>query len=200
MGFMSYLLGHILAASMATKKGCPLASLGFLTVALAGFIGGTCALLWHAFQPPIFQYVVLRFGLNEDAFASTNGSLADFAAFVGLPCVGLTFLKRVGVVQLNATDTTMVIILGTAEAATRGLHPSKREMAKILVNVFFFVFPVALVSAQEGNLRSLGGIGLFVVAGLVITADRHRSIAGIRCENWFHYCIGAAAYLVAHGI
>jgi hypothetical protein len=142
----------------------------------------------------------LRFGFDENKFAAANGNLADYAAFVGLPCVGLAFLPKVKTLKLNASNTTIVIVLGCIEALTRGLHPERRDSIKVLVNLLFFVAPVALVSVQEANLLSLGGIILFVVAGLVITADRNRSIAGVRCENWFHYCIGVAAYLIAQGL
>lgn len=102
--------------------------------------------------------------------------------------------------QLKAADSSIVIMLGCIEAATRGMHPTKREQAKILVNVVFFVAPVVLAAVQNSNFQLLGGIALFVVAGLVITADRHRCILGVRCENWFHYCLGIAAYIIALGL
>ena len=142
----------------------------------------------------------MRFGLSENTYAAANGNLADFAAFVGLPCVGLTYFKRVKTLNFNVSDVTMLILFGCVEAATSGMHPKTRDSIKILINLLFFVAPVALVSVQEANYKSLGGIILFVIAGLVITADRHRNIAGVRCENWFHYCIGVAAYFIALGL
>ncbi|CAM9932991.1 unnamed protein product, partial [Ectocarpus fasciculatus] len=149
-------VGHLLAARIAADRGHVFAAAGFLTVAVAGAVG------------------VLRFGFSETDFAAANGALADFAGFVGLPCVGLTFLRRVPTMQLKAADSSIVIMLGCIEAATRGMHPTKREQAKILVNVVFFVAPVVLAAVQNSNFQLLGGIALFVVAGLVITADRHR--------------------------
>lgn len=139
---------------------------------------------------------MLRFGFNETKFADANGALADFAGFVGLPCVGLTFLRNV----LRLQDTAMIVLFGCVEAITRGMHPKSREMAKICTNLGFFVVPVAVVSFQRQNYVSLGGVLLFVFAGLVITADRHSYILGVRCENWFHYCIGVAAILISLGI
>ena len=150
--------------------------------------------------PHILNPAVLRFGFDAHKFADANGALADFAAFVGLPSVGLSFLRRIKAVRIDASDTTVLILLGCVEAMTRGMHPKSRELMKVIMNFVFFVAPVVTVSLQRQNYECLAGIALFVLAGLVITADRHKLILGVRCENWFHYCIGVAAYLIALGI
>jgi hypothetical protein len=45
--------------------------------------------------------------------------------------------------------------------------------------------------------EALAGAFLFAFGGLVITADRNRSIMGVRCENLFHYTLGTALALVS---
>jgi hypothetical protein len=68
---------HLLAAVIVYQRGNSLAMIGFLTVAFAATVG------------------VLRFGFNEDRYALANGHLADLSAFVGLPCVGISFLSNI---------------------------------------------------------------------------------------------------------
>lgn len=149
----------------------------------------------------MFFFVVLRFGFNEFAFAQMNSSLADYAAFVGLPCVGLTFIRNGFLaVYLLVPEVVLVFALGLIEAVTRGFQPEKRELSKIIVNMCFFVLPVLIVAWREKSYTALGGMVLFVIAGLVITADRQKTILGVRCENWFHYFIGVAAYLISDGL
>ena len=143
---------------------------------------------------------MLRFGFSEYRYADANGSLADFAGFVGLPVVGLTFLKRINGIEMNLDDMMMVFCFASIEAITRGVHAQKRNLSKILMNLAFFVTPVALYSIQNQKTVSLIGIILFVFAGLVVTADRHRTIMGVRCENWFHYLIAVAAFLISQGL
>jgi hypothetical protein len=181
--------GHFYGALLCFEKGERLAGCGLMTVALAAFVG------------------VLRFGFSESMFAGANGHLADVAAFVGLPLVGLAYLSRCsGALPLTlwelfaSYDRTSVILgLVCVEALTR--DAKMRDLFKILLNLAFFVGPCLWASTQQlGKHDGAIGVVIFALAGVIITAEREKYIAGVRCENWFHYAIGFAAVLVAKGL
>lgn len=181
--------GHLYAALIAVEKNESIAATGFIAVALAGFIG------------------VLRFGFSESLFSRANGDLADIAAFVGLPLVGLSFMHTASallplpwgrILDFNVVHVTMGLVW--VEAMARSFPPQARELTKIFINLGMFVGPAGVALYMKQDYAALGGVVLFVLAGLVITADRHRYILGVRCENWFHYAIGVAAPLIAMGL
>jgi hypothetical protein len=158
------------AAKIALDKGDVMSSVGFLTVALAGFVG------------------VLRFGFSESMFAQANGDLADVAGFVGLPIVGLSqVLSYRGNLSLSwsafATHDKVVMIMALVcmQAVSRSLSPAARELQKIVTNLLFFVVPTAIIAQQKESMDALLGIIVFALAGIVITADRHKCILGVRC-------------------
>ena len=75
---------HASAALIIHKQyPCDPAALGFATVAVAATVG------------------TARFGYSESMFANANGDLADLAAMVGLPLVGLSFAKKWGMISLT---------------------------------------------------------------------------------------------------
>ncbi|GMI45212.1 hypothetical protein TrCOL_g3351 [Triparma columacea] len=165
--------GHLIAAFLV-KEVSPFASMGFFTVAIAGAFG------------------VARFGFNEDLFADTNGALADYAAFVGLPCVGYE-LASLGRYVDNWLFASIFTLL---EICTRPLGENVRNgVFKPLINIFLFVGPCIL----SKNVLAQIGIAVFVVGAVVIGPDREKYKAGVRCENWFHYAIGVAAVLIGRG-
>lgn len=181
--------GHAFAAALAREKGNTMAAIGFSTVALAGTVG------------------VFRFGFSESMFAAANGYLADVAAFIGLPLVGHSIMQLYSGSLPGALKTissqnpvAFVVALSCFEAMTRGLTEQQREFAKVLTNLTLFVGPTAFIAYQTNNMDYLVGIVIFAMAGVVITADRHRYILGVRCENWFHYCIAIAAVFLAQGL
>jgi hypothetical protein len=177
------------AAKLANDSGHIYVAAGFFTVALAAFVG------------------VLRFGFSESIFANANSHLADVAAFVGLPLVGLTFMHAdlagkyipwnyCG--SINPVQFTLILVL--LETISRSFNKKLRELSKIVANLIGFVGPVVVSAVMRNDYNTLFAILLFVVAGLVITPDRHRCILGVRCENWFHYCIGISAVVIAKGL
>ena len=181
-------IGHLLAARMCyVDYGNTSAAIGFLTVSVAAAVG------------------TYRFGFNE-GFDRMNGDLADLAAFVGLPLVGLEYFKRLktnplGNIELTfETTIATVLLLLTLEAITRSVNVKIRELVKTLANVLCFVAPVLYGSYTNQNYNALYGIIIFVVAAVVIEPDRHRCILGLRREDWFHYMIGVAAPLIAQGL
>lgn len=158
---------------------------GFISVAAAATVG------------------VYRFGFDE-GFASANGDLADIAAFVGLPLVGIDFM-------IHRVDFTkgcgqwmqehyFVVVLIMLEAFTRSMKKEARELAKTLTNILFFVLPVGVGSYRNNDLHTLLAIIAFVLAAIVITPNRNKFLLGVRCENWFHYIIGFCAVLIAQGL
>jgi hypothetical protein len=157
--------------------------IGFITVAIAGAIG------------------VLRFGFSESLFAKANGDLADLAAFVGLPLVGYSFALKGKLFDTAMWNICILIMtLITLENISRSFTSQLRELSKIITNFVCFVIPVFMTCYANNDMIGLSAIGLFVFAGLVITADRHKLIFGVRCENWFHYCIGIAAVYIAKSL
>jgi hypothetical protein len=174
---------HFLAAYIVYQRENYIAMIGFLTVAFAASVG------------------VLRFGFNEERYALANGHLADLSAFVGLPCVGISFLANIPNVQILRTNhTVLVVSLAIIEALSRSFPPLFRDLTKIIVNLLFFVLPVATSSFLQKDWKTFTAIVLFVMAGLVVKPERHQYLFGVRRENWFHYMIGVAAYLIAEGV
>jgi hypothetical protein len=171
---------HLLAAQIAYQHHNYTGMIGFLNVALAASVG------------------VLRFGFNEDRYALANSHLADLSAFVGLPCVGFSFLMDIPMIQdLPIHPIILVVSLAMIEALSRSFSPGHRELAKILVNLTFFVAPVAISSIVQKKWMTFGAIAFFVIAGLVVKPERHQYLFGIRRENIFHSMIGIAAYFIA---
>jgi hypothetical protein len=159
--------GHLYAAHIALGKSNVLACAGFLTVAFAGAIG------------------VLRFGFSESMFSGANSDMADIAAFVGLPAVGLSFIPwmLLSVVSLGhiplLNDTNRIILLVAfmcIEATTRSAKPAIRKTCKILLNLVFFIVPCIYHCYTNNNINGLGAIVLFTVAGLNV--DRHKEFMG----------------------
>ena len=177
--------GNLAAAWTCYACGHRAASYGFLTVGIAATVG------------------VLRFGFSERAFAKANGDLADAAAFVGLPLVGLDFATRAvagddGIAAASGDDTARAfLVLLLALSLARSLSPAAFENAKVVLNVACLVGPVFLHAYRSGDWQAAAAIGIFAFAGIVITADRHRCILGVRCENWFHYFLGSSLYWLA---
>ena len=74
----------------------------------------------------------------------------------------------------------------------RSLPPAVFENAKVLVNVACLVAPTLLHAWNAGDAQAAGAIGAFALAGIVIGADRHKCLLGVRRENWFHYVLGSS--------
>ena len=172
------------AAKVAVDNGEILAALGFCSVVVAASVG------------------VLRFGVNEVKYAKANSLLADIAAFVGLPAVGLSYLSSVGLTKVvwGLVPSLLVIMaLTCVEWLTRAFPNGLRELCKVVINLILFVDPVSVGSYQNKQYYTFGGIILFALAGVVITGDTQRFILGVRCVNWFHYSIGLAAIFIGDG-
>lgn len=175
--------GHALAAQLVWQRQDKSAALGFLLVALAASVG------------------VLRFGFAEKTFARCNGDLAHLSAFLGLPMVGFSFAQEWLDWSPSCADAQIIIVALCAVAAMANSLPCNvLEFFKVLFNAALFLLPVAGYSVARRNMVSGGGIALFSVAGILIGSDREKTIFGVRCENLFHYAIGAASYAIAWGL
>jgi len=162
-------VGHLYAAHIALGKSDILATVGFLTVAFAGAIG------------------VLRFGFSESMFAGANGDMADVAGFVGLPAVGLSFVPwtLLSIISLGKipvlNDMYRIIFLMSficIEATTRSASAGTRKLTKIVLNLTFFVVPCIYHTYMGNDMKGLGAVVLFAVAGLNV--DRHKEFLGER--------------------
>ena len=163
--------GHAWAAAVAYSVGGTAsdAGLGFALVAVASLVG------------------TLRFGLSERLLAKANGDLADLAAFIGLPMVGLSFGQRwLSHTLLCDEKAAAIVALAGLGAMARSLPEAGQELAKVLLNVFCFVLPILGYGAANEDYETIGGVLLFAVAGLAVGADRHTCLLGMRRENWFH--------------
>ncbi|GMH53981.1 hypothetical protein TrVE_jg10199 [Triparma verrucosa] len=178
---------HYYAAAVCFNADRSEAAWGFLTVAFAATIG------------------VARFGFHEHLFAKTNGDLADFAAFVGLPLVGRSFMPSLAPFWsfypycAKLTSFEYIITLCFVEQITRAL-PKIKDDLKVLPNVLLFVVPVLLSSYQREEWECFIGMIIFVVSAVVIKPEREKYLFGCRRENLFHWGISIAAALVARGI
>ena len=168
--------GNYMAAWTCMSCNHQAAAYGFLVVAIAASVG------------------VLRFGFSERAFAKANGDLADAAAFVGLPLVGLDFLIHpAGSDEISRAFFVLLLAL----SLSRSLSEGALELAKIVLNVACLVGPVLVHAHRAGDWQAAAAIGTFAFAGIVIGADRHRCLLGVRRENWFHYFLGSSLYWLA---
>ena len=125
-------------------------------------------------------------------FAATNGDLANYAAFVGLPMVGYEFAGGAQWIQ----GWLFAGLLSLLEIFTRPLGEKIRNaIFKPLINIFFFVLPCVF-----SNLFAQIGIAVFIIGAVPIGPDRDRYLLGVRRENLFHYCICVAAILCGQGL
>jgi hypothetical protein len=149
----------------------------------------------------LFYRIVLRFGFNENRYAQANNNLADVAAFVGLPCVGFAFAQAHWSIRSSSSVCcALALCLAMVEAITRTFSASNRELFKIIVSSAGFIGPVGLAAYARNNNSVLAGVALYVIAAVVITPARHEYLFGVRCENWFHYCIAIGAVLISGGL
>ena len=178
------------AAAMMAKNEHPdqPAWLGFGLVAVAAAVG------------------TARFGFSESLFAGANEDLAALAAYVGLPLVGYTFGVLSGL--WGAVDGTLLLTLTLAGAAlsavARSLPAGAEEFVKIFLNVILFTLPTGHYGwkkyASSGDPSVLIAVIVFALAGVAIKPDRHRRLLGVRREDWFHYMIASASYVMAGGL
>jgi len=174
---------HVLAG-IATYHLNEFIGLGFFLVAAASFIG------------------TLRFGFSEKAFGKANGELATIAAFIGLPLIGIANIERINSDIDNNTSyqssTTIILLLFLYIFATSIVSDSIKEVLILLVNVVLFVAPVYYEGYYRGSNMEIFAITLFIIGTVIIGNNRHKCVLGMRCENWFHYCLGTSAYLMAN--
>lgn len=175
---------HVIAAFTAlTLQPDEPAWMGFGLVAFAAAIG------------------TLRFGFSESLFAKTNEDLANLAAFLGLPLVGISFARMGGMITMSSFDLLVFIVTGAALATAAQSLPDKvQHLSKVIVNVFLFIGPIAYVAYSRNDNIVLGSVALFAIAGIVVKPERHEYLLGMRREDWFHYMIGAASYGIAGGL
>lgn len=176
-------IGHAWAARQAYIADEPDAALGFALVAEAAMVG------------------TLRFGFSERLLAQANGDLADLAAYVGLPLVGLSFAQKVGGIVVPCEQKAAgIVMLASLGAVCRSLPEKSQELAKVLLNVVCFVAPILAYSFAVEDYQTGLGVLLFALAGIGVGADRESCLLGVRRENWFHYMIAASAVSLAAGL
>jgi hypothetical protein len=174
---------------MAWEAGAKHAAVGFGLVAIAATIG------------------TLRFMGFQKTFAKANANLADLAAFVGLPMVGMDYMmmttKFMGsdwplLNYLQHDFLLCVIALLVFWRFSEGVFSASATTNLVTVlNLAVFVLPIVNHGISTGDQETLIAIGLFAFAGVFVGSDRKRCLLGVRRENWFHYMIGASSAMLA---
>lgn len=182
-------LAHVYACHLAYEAREYVAVFGFMMVVIAAAVG------------------VVRFGFNDN-LALLNENLADVAAFVGLPLVGLCFAVRVpqfaaaaAFVLFNTHNLlAFSLLLFVIETVANSSRFEVKNLLRTVVNVVFFILPTGARAWIAQDLLCALSISLFVLAGLVIAPNNHKSFLGVRCINWFHYCLGLSAVGIASSL
>lgn len=159
------------------------ASLGLLTVVLAACVG------------------VLRFGFSDRLFAAANSNLAALAARVGLPLVGIAFAAKASAGAIAPSAVQMLCyVVGCMVVGELGkAAPAKaQEAVKIATGAVLFLLPGIWLAVARQDAGLAAGLALYLIGAVVIGPARHRFLLGMRREDWFHYCIGAASVVMAH--
>jgi hypothetical protein len=174
-------LSHFYAASLIYQINFP-AALGLASVGVAGSVG------------------TLRFSLDEKRFETQNNALADIAGFAGLPLVGLYFMSIYLEMAKEANVLALFFTLLFIETATRGGKKENKELMVGIINATLFIAPTLYHAITTSNTYLGLSVGIFVLGGVVITPARNKLFMGVICENWFHYCIGTSAVMLATAI
>lgn len=160
--------------------------LGFLLVAVASFIG------------------TLRFGFSEKAFATANNRMASVAALVGLPAIGIANIERLLYSSNNLESssnfqsaTTLIALVIFQVCINSIFTEAVKEAVTVLINLGLFVLPTLYDGYLRNSSVEIMSVVLFLVGAVVIGTDREKCFLGMRCENWFHYCLGTSAYFMA---
>ena len=169
-------VAHLYAASLV---GSGRASLGFYIVACASLVG------------------TLRFGFSESLFAKMNGSLAEYAAYVGLPLIGLSTWRAGDYGAELPSDGAVIVGLSLCHIMAQSLPGTMKEVMPVVVNVFFFVALLGMDAMRKENHYQLLSIATFLVGTVVIGDARDSFLLNVRNENWFHYFLGTSAIMMA---
>ncbi len=179
-----------LLASRTNKAkggGEPLSAMcGFLLVAFAASAG------------------VVRYTLNVNCttLAALNRSLAETAACVGLPLVGLHYLRQVeGLQDFYVLPTTLVwVVACTVNQAISNAFPAgaARDLHRVITNAVLFIVPALLCGiAWNGALAVLASVAVFALAGVLIRPIVDERLFGIRREVLFNTSLGVASLLLS---
>ena len=140
-------------------------------------------------------------------FAKANANLADLAAFVGLPMIGMDYMLMTPTfmgspwpfLQYIQRDMVLCIVgLLVFWRFSEGVFSSNAATSLVTVlNLCMFVLPIVNYGMARNDQETLIAVGLFAFAGIFIGSDRKRCILGVRRENLFHYCIGLSSAMLA---
>jgi hypothetical protein len=139
---------------------------------------------------------VLRFGIHPEKFRPLHEALAKFAGRVGIPLIGLGFLKLLkqrSALPLNDMDSLFVLCLSCC--ASLGLPHDAGELYTVVAGMFSMGC-VLKYGMSVSNNSAIAGVLLFVFGGAIIGGDQEKCIMGVRCANLFHYSLGIAILLI----
>ena len=173
---------------MAWDSGARHAAIGFGLVAIASIVG------------------TLRF-MGFQQLAKANANLADLAAFIGLPMIGMDYMLMTPTfmgspwpfLQYIQKDMLICVIglLVFWKFSEGAFNANATTNLVIVLSLCTFVLPIVNYGMARNDQETLIAVGLFAFAGIVIGTDRQRCLLGMRRENWFHYCIGLSSAMLA---
>jgi hypothetical protein len=171
--------------STSTGRDTLCAMCGFLLVAFAASAG-------------VVRYAV---NVNSPTLAALNRSLADTAGYVGLPLVGLHYLRQVEAAQALAVVPSLVWVVGFAVNQAVGnifAAGPARDLHRVVSNAVFFIAPTLLCGiAWRGASVVIVAVAVFALAGILIGPIVDKRLFGIRREVLFNISLGVASVLLS---
>lgn len=113
-------IAHLYAGSLVEND---IASLGFYIVACASLVG------------------TMRFGFSESLFSKMNAGLARYAAYVGLPLIGLSTWDPESYHAKLPSDGTLIVGYSLFYIMAESLPEELEKILPVLVNLCFFCRP-----------------------------------------------------------
>jgi len=143
----------------------------------------------------------LRFGVAPRTFAYANGLLAEYGGMMGCPLIGIGFMIKNGFVPetLLGVQTwvgTAALLFCIATYIRGSAEKPQSELYTTLVCVISFIGMLY----SQWDVSTVSAVATFISAGLLVGADRHRYILGVRRENIFHYILGSSMVLFARAL
>lgn len=158
------------------------ASMGLLTVVLAAIFG------------------VVRFGI-EPSIASTHQFFSNFAALVGVPTLGISFISiriyKINRYQFLYISISLLLLFNLFTYFIK--FPAYSIIIGGVANIGIFISGIRILSTDKKNaLYAIAGSLLTILAGLAIGTDG--AWLGILRIDLFHYVLSLANALLGLSI
>jgi hypothetical protein len=144
---------------------------------------------------------VLRFGYSPRLFEEANVQFSGLCIFLGYPLIALDFIRFHTLVQMGLNDVLLFVVLSaTLATVARSFSQLAQLVLFTLFSTVFFVIPMIYISYISSDVILMSAIGLFVIAGVILTPDVELKLWRYRRVDIFHYLAGVMALMVASRI